>query len=169
MGNDWWLHFVSFVAVVIHVMQTFERAVIRLIEIVVLYPLRRILHTYQNYDSSMVEYYSATCALAFSAWMVLGKTGQAYYRHITDEIPWWAWALSSALIGFSQGVSVHRGDGTTRAMLAALSLALWLWITAITLRHIGYAAMHAFSAPLMLAMWLTIFMQLRGGDAARTE
>lgn len=167
LENDAWYWFVAAIALIIRAMHAFERAVMAAIENFLLYPFRRIHHTYRYHDSSMIEYYSATCAVAFALWISEGRAGQAYFSPITETIPWWAWATPSVFIGVSQGVSVQYGTGTTRATCAFLSFTLWLWLTAITYRHIGYAAIHAFSAPLMLAMWITIFMQLRGGDATR--
>ena len=164
MGSDVWFWFVTATAVMIHAMQVFERAVLRLVEAVILYPFRRILYTYQHSDPTMIEYYSATCAITFGLWVMFGRTQQALLRQITDAIPWWLWSDPSVIVGIFQGLSVQYANRTTRAFCGSLALTLWAWLSIITFRRMGFNAIHAFTIPLMLACWITIFVHLRGAN-----
>lgn len=168
LSSDAWLRFLCALAVLIHGMQAFERAVLRLVESVVLYPLRRILHTYQHGDPAMIEYYSATCASLFGLWVVAGRSSPTL-RQITETIPWWIWSNPAMLIGIFQGIAVQHGNSNTRALFSFLAFLLWSWLSAITYRRLGFNAIHSFTVPLMLACWIVIFIHLRGQNGSAAE
>jgi len=163
LRNDGWMAFVSLLAMVIHGLQCLERAVMRVMETVFLYPFQRILHTYQHYDSAMVEYLSATCSMALSVWAISGRHAP---NPITEAAVWWILAAPAALIGIFQGIAVQHCNHTTRSLCGFLAFMLWTWLSVTAYRRMGFDLLHVFAVPLMLACWLVILMHLRGQNGS---
>lgn len=166
--NEMWFYFVSLLAYLIHGMQAVERFMLRLFQTIVLFPFRRILHTFQNSDPTMAEYISATSAFSFGIWVIISK-GQVLHSNLTMSVHWWIWANPAILIGLLQGIGISGSDRNTRAVNSFLAFMLWTSLTLISFRRLGFIALHPFTCTLMLACWLVIFIHINGGRDGSTH
>lgn len=168
MGNDWWLHFVSLVAVVIHIMQVFERAAIRIIERLILWPFVQIRRTVYQSDPMMVEFFSATSAGMVGLWVAFGRDNSVAHQLMVARIPEWLWIALSAVLCGSQFYSVAHGNLAQRGVSCVFACAFWAFLSLILLLRVGFSLAHVFSLPMVLACWLAIFMLLAKGTHGPT-
>lgn len=168
LGNNGWLIFVSMVAVVIHGMQIFERAMIRLIEALILWPFIQIRRTVYHSDSLMVEYSSASSAGIFMLWVLYGRDNSVAHQLMTQRVPEYAWIIGALALCLAQFTAIGRGTLSQRSICCIYACGFWTFLTIVLLLRVGFSLAHVFSMPLMLACWLAIFILLAKGGYGPT-
>lgn len=164
MGNDWWFAFVSLVAMMIHAMQAFERAVIRLVEDIIVWPFLQIRRTVHHSDSLMIEFASATMAGLMVVWVLGGRDNSVAHQLMTTRIPESFWIVASGALSLAQFASAAHGRLKSRVACSVLSWALWSLVSLVLLLRVGFSLAHVFSLPMVLACWLSIFMLIAKGQ-----
>lgn len=168
MGNDWWFCFVSLLAVIIHAMQSFERAMIRLVERLILWPFIQIRRTVYHSDPMMVEYFSATAAGMTAMWVAFGRDNSVAHQLMISRFPEWLWISVSTILSAAQFYAVAHGNLSQRGVSCVFSCAFWAFLSLILLLRVGFSLAHVFSLPMVLACWLAIFMLLAKGTHGPT-
>lgn len=164
LESDAWSVFLSLVAVVIASMQAFERAVLRAVERLILWPFIQIRRTVHHSDSLMVEYLSATCAGLMALWVAFGRDNSVAHHLMTAKIPAWFWISISSVLSLAQFVSAAHGSLSNRAACAVFATGLWALVTLILILRVGFSLAHVFSLPMVLACWLSIFILIAKGQ-----
>jgi len=145
LESDGWYYFLAAVAVVIRVMQAFERAV--------LWPLHRILETLYYSHSRDLEYFSASCLFSLPAWIYLGR--QDYLREwMTSKCPPEVWVGMALALGIGQTVAAARGTYSTRSATCMFACAWWCWVSYVVFYRIGFSLDNVFGFWLAFAFFL---------------
>lgn len=163
MRNDAWFAFVALLAMIIHGMQIVERAVMRIIERLILWPFIQIRRTVLHSDSMMIEYFSATSAGLMSAWVAFGRENSVAHQLMVSRVPEWLWIVLPASLCATQFWAVAHGTLSNRGVACVFSTAFWAFLSLILLLRVGFSLAHVFSLPMVLACWLAIFMLLSKG------
>jgi len=164
MGNDAWFAFVSLLAMVIHAMQSFERAALAAI----LWPFIQIRRTVYHSDPMMIEYFSATSAGIMALWVWFGRENSVAHQLMVARIPEWLWMAFSATLSATQFYSVAHGNLSHRGVACVFACAFWVFLSLILILRVGFSLAHVFSLPMVLACWLAIFMLLAKGTHGPT-
>lgn len=164
LRNDRWFTFVSLLAVVIHCMQAFERAVIRLAERLVIWPFVQIRRTVHYSDSLMIEYFSATAAGILALWVVYGRDNSVAHQLMVARIPSPFWITVSGVLSLAQFWCAAHGTISSRAACSVFATALWILVSLVLVLRVGFSMAHVFSLPMVLACWLSIFMLIAKGQ-----
>lgn len=169
LASDPWYWFVTAIAVVIRGMQVFERAMLAVIERLILWPFIQIRRTVYHSDSLMVEYFSATSAGIVALWVALGREGSVAHQLMVQRIPEQAWIICGASLCLAQFYAAAHGSLSYRGVCCVFGTAFWAFISLILILRVGFSLAHAFSLPMTLACWLAIFMLLaKGGHGPAT-
>lgn len=168
LASDLWYWFVLAMAGVIHAMQAFERAVLALVERLILWPFIQIRRTVMYSDPMMIEYFSATSAGLIGLWVAFGRENSVAHQLMIQRIPEWLWIALSASLCASQFWAVAHGTLSHRGVACVFSTAFWAFLSLILLLRVGFSLAHVFSLPMVLACWLAIFMLLAKGTHGPT-
>lgn len=168
MGSEVWFWFVSATAVMIHAMQVFERAMLAVIERLILWPFVQIRRTVYHSDPMMVEYFSATSAGIMALWVWFGRENSVAHQLMVARIPEWLWVTLSASLSVAQFYAVSHGRLSHRGVACVYAWAFWSLVSLVLILRVGFSLAHVFSLPMVLACWLAIFMLLAKGTHGPT-
>lgn len=164
LANDMWYWFVSAVAVIIHGMQAFERAVIALVERLILWPFIQIRRTVLHSEPMMIEYFSATSAAILAFWVHFGRENSVAHQLMVQRIPEWLWISLGGVLSASQFYAVAHGTLAQRGISCVFACAFWAFLSLVLILRVGFSLAHVFSLPMVLACWLAIFMLIAKGN-----
>lgn len=168
LASDIWYWFVAVIAVIIRAMQAFERAVIAVVERLILWPFIQIRRTVYHSDPMMVEYFSATAAGMTALWVAFGRENSVAHQLMVARIPEWLWISFSATLCGAQFWAVAHGNLSQRGVSCVFACAFWAFLSLILLLRVGFSLAHVFSLPMVLACWLAIFMLIAKGTHGPT-
>jgi hypothetical protein len=169
LASEAWYWFVSTVALVIGGLQALERAMLAIIEHLILWPFIQIRRTVYHSDSLMVEYFSATSAGIVSLWVAFGRENSVAHQLMVQRIPEYIWIALSTVLCLAQFHAAAHGSLSHRGMCCVFGTAFWTFLSLILILRVGFSLAHAFSVPMALACWLAIFMLLaKGGHGSAT-
>lgn len=163
LDHDGWHYFICFVAMVIHGLQWFERAMIRLVEALILWPFIQIRRTVHYSDSLMVEYFSATASGLFALWVIYGRENSVAHQLMVQRVPEAVWGTLGAALCVLQFIAASRGTLSQRGICCVFGTGFWLFLSTVLLLRVGFSLAHVFSLPMVLACWLAIFMLIAKG------
>ncbi len=163
LASDVWYWFVATVIVIIQAMQAFERAVLRLVESLIIWPFVQIRRTVYYSDSMMVEYFSATSAGIMSLWVIYGRDNSVAHQLMVQRIPEQFWLVASAMLSAVQFYCAAHRSLSHRASCCVFACAFWALVSLVLLLRVGFSLAHVFCLPMVLACWLAIFMLLAKG------
>ncbi len=159
-----WFAYVCVLTLVIRAMQIFERAVMRVIERLIIWPFIQIRRTVYHSDPLMIEYFSATAAGILALWILYGRDNSVAHQLMTQRIPERLWVSVSGVLSLAQFWSAAHGSLSSRAACSVFATALWALVSLVLLLRVGFSLAHVFSLPMVLACWLTIFMLIAKGQ-----
>jgi len=168
LASDIWYWFVAVIAVIIRAMQAFERAVIAVVERLILWPFIQIRRTVYHSDPMMVEYFSATAAGMTALWVAFGRENSVAHQLMVARVPEWCWISFSASLCGTQFWAVAHGNLSQRGVSCVFATAFWAFLSLILLLRVGFSLAHVFSLPMVLACWLAIFMLIAKGTHGPT-
>ena len=163
MSSNGWFTTVSLLAMVIAGLQAFERAVIRAIEHLIIWPFVQIRRTVYHSDPLMVEFFSATSAGLCFLSIFFGRDNSVAHQLMLARIPEWAWATWSGLLCVGQFWAAAHGALSQRATACVFACAFWVLVSLVLILRVGFSLAHVFSLPMVLACWLAIFMLIAKG------
>lgn len=163
LDSDIWYWFVATIAIVIRAMQAFERAAIAFVEQCILWPFVQIRRTIYHGDSLIVEYFSATAAGLFAAWVLYGRENSVAHQLMVQRVPEAVWITLGSVQCVIQFLAASRGTLSYRGVCCVFGTGFWLFLSTILLLRVGFSLAHVFSLPLTLACWLAIFMLIAKG------
>lgn len=163
LASNLWYWFVAAVVVIIQAMQAFERAVMRLVESLIIWPFVQIRRTVYYSDPLMVEYFSATSAGIMSLWVIYGRDNSVAHQLMVQRIPEQFWIAASAILSVVQFYCAAHGSLSHRASCCVFACAFWALVSLVLILRVGFSLAHVFCLPMVLACWLAIFMLLQKG------
>lgn len=163
LTSDLWYWFVAAVAVIIRAMQAFERAMLAVIERIILRPFIQIRRTVYHGNPMMIEYFSATSAAMVGLWVAFGRENSVAHQLMLQRIPEWLWLALSGTLSAAQFYAVAHGNLSQRGVSCVFATAFWAFLSLILLLRVGFSLAHVFSLPMVLACWLAIFMLIAKG------
>lgn len=163
LESDGWYWLLSMIAVIIRAMQAFERAVLAIVERMILWPFIQIRRTVQRGDPMMVEYFSATSSAMVGLWVAFGRENSVAHQLMVARFPEWLWMALSGVLSAAQFYAVAHGNLSHRGVACVFSCAFWAFLSLILILRVGFSLAHVFSLPMVLACWLAIFMLIAKG------
>lgn len=168
LESETWYWFLASIAVVIHVIQWFERAMIAVVERLILWPFIQIRRTVYHSDPMMIEFFSATSAGLIGLWVAFGRENSVAHQLMVARFPEWLWITLSASLSAAQFWAVSHNNLSHRGVACVFSCAFWAFLSLILLLRVGFSLAHVFSLPMVLACWLAIFMLIAKGTHGPT-
>ena len=125
LTSDLWYWFVAAVAVIIRAMQAFERAMLAVIERIILRPFIQIRRTVYHGNPMMIEYFSATSAAMVGLWVAFGRENSVTHQLMLQRIPEWLWLALSGTLSAAQFYAVAHGNLSQRGVSCVFATAFW--------------------------------------------